>query len=42
LDAVERIGREARSRGAAFVVVAGDVFEYNMPSRQTAVGVKPV
>ncbi len=35
LDAVERIGAEARARGAAFVVVAGDVFEYNMLSRQT-------
>lgn len=33
LDVVARIGEVARSRGAAFVVVAGDVFESNLLDR---------
>ena len=35
LDAVARIGEVASQTGAAFVVVAGDVFEHNQVERQT-------
>ena len=35
LDAVARIGEVAGQTGAAFVVVAGDVFEHNQVERQT-------
>ena len=35
LDAVMRIGDVAAETGAAFVVVAGDVFEHNQVERQT-------
>jgi DNA repair exonuclease SbcCD nuclease subunit len=35
LDAVARIGEVAAETGAAFVVVAGDVFEHNQVERQT-------
>jgi DNA repair exonuclease SbcCD nuclease subunit len=35
LDAVAGIGRIAADTGAAFVVVAGDVFEHNQVERQT-------
>jgi DNA repair exonuclease SbcCD nuclease subunit len=35
LDAVAEIGRIADTTGAAFVVVAGDVFEHNQVERQT-------
>jgi DNA repair exonuclease SbcCD nuclease subunit len=34
IDAIERIGAVAREHGAAFVVVAGDVFDANQVDRQ--------
>lgn len=37
IDAIRRIGELAREHGAAFVVVAGDVFESNQVARQTVV-----
>ncbi len=37
IDAIRRIGELAREQGAAFVVVAGDVFESNQVARQTVV-----
>ncbi|MFC0625369.1 metallophosphoesterase family protein [Kribbella deserti] len=35
LDAIVRIGEVAKTTGAAFVVVTGDVFEHNQVERQT-------
>lgn len=35
IDAVRRIGEVARARGAAFVVVAGDLFDSAHPTNQT-------
>lgn len=37
IDAIRRIGELAHEHGAAFVVVAGDVFESNQVARQTVV-----
>ncbi len=37
IDAIRRIGELARAHDAAFVVVAGDVFESNQVARQTVV-----
>jgi len=37
IDAIRRIGALARAHDAAFVVVAGDVFESNQVARQTVV-----
>jgi len=38
LDAVTRVLHEAGNRGAAFVLVAGDQFEGEMPNRETVTG----
>jgi DNA repair exonuclease SbcCD nuclease subunit len=35
IDAIKRLGELAKEHGAAFIVVAGDVFESNQLSRQT-------
>jgi DNA repair exonuclease SbcCD nuclease subunit len=37
IDAIERLGEIASERDAAFIVVAGDVFESNQVSRETLV-----